>query len=1063
MSPERVRRRRRNTTPATVATTTALLLCSSLIATTAPVVDAFQPHHRRLPAQSARLRPRSNTIALYFADAENDVHDQSSPAPRGFGLTSTDSSKPRGRRKGGGKNGSKRRRRKKSGSSRPYNSNSKSNNSSGNLENDGKIIERYTWLRRATKNLLDFELYPPGSLVKGKWHELSSIMLAWSRLVKDGTYDRLLELLAGQQEQQQQRRVGTSSATGGGDTARLTPPLVIEGLLKRIIDEQKAGNGDVSITADLYNVAIEAWAWAAAAGGGGADASVSATKPNSYGAPAALVTADQMQNGNEKRTAGSSAASQSSGPSQALAAARRAAEVVRSLQAAYETTGNEALRPNSHSFLAALGAFTRAACFTSTSSSSDQATAAKEAEGLIHWMEDLAEACKNEDAAPGTVAYSLVMNAYAKSGHRDAGRKAETIFRSLESASLRESASALEGSSDEGNGRWSRRARSTANTFCYNIVINAYSRQGRRGGAVDSAERILTEMENRYNATLDELAKPDVVSYSSVINAWARANRKGYGAQRAENILNRMEAAGIVPNTITFNSVLKCWAKSRDSRALFRAEALFRRMERLHEEGNADVQPDRITFNTLLHTLANAGKAQTAQRAEFILDRMESMAEEGNSELAPNLFTWNSCIEAWSKANVSYSADRAYSLLRRLIALQQDRKATKRDRSVRADRMSYNSVIFALSRSTAPDAAVRAEQLLGLMEREEAQGNPDVRPDVYSYSSVISAWSRSRKQGAGKRAELILERMEQRSKAGMPRLKPNFVSYNSAIDAWAKSGEGTLGARRAEQLLRRMENLYAEGDESVKPTANSYNAVISAWARSGTRCAYWKAEELVNRMWERYESGESDVRPDHCSFNTLINAISKSQREGKAEKALRVLRRMDKLYQGGYKYARPNEMTYTSVLNSCAFTFVEDDLSKRKALDVAIFTLEELQESHYGNPNHVTYGMFLKACANLMSTDDDRWRRVVEPVILQCRRDGYVGELVLKQLQDAAPEHLYRNILEEVVDRDKMTLVKLSDLPEEWRCNVHEKRSWKGRSGRELKRQGVLALGRTET
>ena len=274
------------------------------------------------------------------------------------------------------------------------------------------------------------------------------------------------------------------------------------------------------------------------------------------------------------------------------------------------------------------------------------------------------------------------------------------------------------------------------------------------------------------------------------------------------------------------------------------------------------------------------------------------------------------------------------------------------------------------------------------------------------------------------------------------------ISFNSAIDAWAKSGEGTLGARRAEQLLHRMEDLYVAGDENAKPTANSYNAVLSAWARSGTKCAYWKAEELVNKMLERYESGDSDVRPDHCSFNTLINAISKSERAGKAEKALRVLRRMDKLYQGGYKYARPNEMTYTSVLNSCAFTFVENDLSKRKALDVAIFTLEELQESHYGSPNHITYGMFLKACANLMSTDDERWQRIVEPVILQCRRDGCVGELVLKQLQNAAPEQLYQNLLDDVVDRDKMTLIKFSDLPEEWRCNVREKRGraqWKGR------------------
>ena len=209
-------------------------------------------------------------------------------------------------------------------------------------------------------------------------------------------------------------------------------------------------------------------------------------------------------------------------------------------------------------------------------------------------------------------------------------------------------------------------------------------------------------------------------------------------------------------------------------------------------------------------------------------------------------------------------------------------------------------------------------------------------------------------------------------------------------------------------------------------------------------------------MWDRYESGSSDVRPDHCSFNTLINAISKSQREGKAEKALRVLRRMDRLYRAGYKYARPNEMTYTSVLNSCAFTFVENDLSKRKALDVAIFTLEELQESHYGNPNHITYGMFLKACSNLMSNDDERWRRVVEPVVEQCRRDGCVGELVLKQLQDAAPDHLYQSLIAEVYVRDgniddkmwkgKMNVVKFSDLPEEWRCNVRENKRWRGKN-----------------
>ena len=131
------------------------------------------------------------------------------------------------------------------------------------METDRTVVERYTWLRRVTKNLLDGELFPPGSLVKGKWHELSSMMLAWSRFVKDGTFDRVLELLASQQNKQQDKQ-GQLTVDG---TNRMTPAVIIEGLLKRIIDEQEAGNTDVVVTVNLYNMAIEAWAAAAGRSG----------------------------------------------------------------------------------------------------------------------------------------------------------------------------------------------------------------------------------------------------------------------------------------------------------------------------------------------------------------------------------------------------------------------------------------------------------------------------------------------------------------------------------------------------------------------------------------------------------------------------------------------------------------------------------------------------------------------------------------------------------------------------------------------------------------------------
>lgn len=709
-----------------IAAATAVVLCSTHTTTI-----AFQYKHNMSPRL---IRPSSHVAPLSFAvngNSEGADGPSSLPPPSGFGSLKDRSSnnKARNRRKKGGAGNTgrkKNKRNRQSGNQQSSNMNS--------AESDRAIAERYTWLRRATKNLLDGELFPPGSLVKGKWHELSSMMLAWSRAAKDGTFDRVLELLATQQKKQLEQQREQQSVD---NTNRLTPALIIEGLLKRIIDEQEAGNTDVVVTVDLYNVAIEAWAAAA-----GADKSRGTE-----------VQRDMPPTGSAGR-----------GTSQTLAAARRAGEIVRSLQEAYEVSGNEDLRPNSRSFLDALGAFTRAASYASTPSSArDRATAAKEAEKLLFWMEDLGKSGKNYDAMPGTVAYALAMDAYAKSRHMDAGRKAEEIFRRLESASVL----------DNDQGQSQARRNSSPNKFSYNILLNAYSQQGRRGGVFDSAERILMEMEQRFEETSDELIRPDVVSYSTTISAMARADRKGYGATRAENILNRMEAAGIVPNTITFNSCLKCWARSHDNRAPARAEALVRRMEELDEAGNANVRPDRISFNTLIHTFANAGKAEMAQRAEAILNRMEKYAEEGNDQLSPNLFTWNSCIEAWSKADVSYSAEKAYSILRRLILLQREGKT-----DIHPDKFSFNTVILALSRSSAPEAAVRAEELLGLMEKATANGITDVQPDVYSYSSVISAWSRSGKQGAGKRAEQILERMEQLSQKGQPHLKPNTVSRN---------------------------------------------------------------------------------------------------------------------------------------------------------------------------------------------------------------------------------------------------------------------------------------------
>lgn len=129
------------------------------------------------------------------------------------------------------------------------------------------------------------------------------------------------------------------------------------------------------------------------------------------------------------------------------------------------------------------------------------------------------------------------------------------------------------------------------------------------------------------------------------------------------------------------------------------------------------------------------------------------------------------------------------------------------------------------------------------------------------------------------------------------------------------------------------------------------------------------------------------------------------------------------------------------MLNSCAFPAVLDPKARRKALDTAIFTLEELQSSRYGHPNQVTYGTFILAIANLLPEEDSMRRDMIERAFQQCCKDGQVGELVLSHLRKAAPADLYEELLAGFIRSGARLYVE--DLPAEWRCNVRERGRWK--------------------
>lgn len=544
---------------------------------------------------------------------------------------------------------------------------------------------------------------------------------------------------------------------------------------------------------------------------------------------------------------------------------------------------------------------------------------------------------------------------------------------------------------------------------CHLSVIKAWTRSKRGREAAEHAERIMEEMDT----------EPDLHTYASVITAWANSGMQKHAVSRVEELLRAMENhPELEPNTVVLNAVLSAWVKARTPASVNRTLEILQQME---ETGQADL----ISYNTHMHALAVHGREPgNARRAEQLLDYLEGQADP---DLQPNLFSYNCALESLSKSTDKDAAARAIAIFRRIMQRG----------DMNPDTFAFNQLLVAVSRAPSiPDAGDMARRWLAYMEKSYVtKVFPRARPDSLSYASAITAYARSGVKGSAFEAERLFEELHEKYKSGRKELKPTRILYNSMIDCWAKSKEGTLGARKAEALLRRMEEMSQAGDASMQPNLISYNGVLNAWAKSNTRCCALKAETYLERMWELHQNGNQKVKPDHFSYNTVISAISKSKHARKAQRALRVLRMMDMLYRSGQTEARPSEITYTAVLQSCAFPVARDPRSRRKALDTALFTLAEVQQSEYCRPNEATYGTFIRACANLLHDDVELRRRIIEKAFKECCQDGQAGDVVLNFFRKAAPADLYEELLSDFVTSG--TVITAKDLPAEWRCNVN--------------------------
>ena len=78
----------------------------------------------------------------------------------------------------------------------------------------------------------------------------------------------------------------------------------------------------------------------------------------------------------------------------------------------------------------------------------------------------------------------------------------------------------------------------------------------------------------------------------------------------------------LMPDTVSYSTVIDCWAKSKQKDVAERAENMLKQMQEMHNVGNDKVKANVVTFNSVINAWSKSGAKDAPQRAEALLHQM---------------------------------------------------------------------------------------------------------------------------------------------------------------------------------------------------------------------------------------------------------------------------------------------------------------------------------------------------------------------------------------------------------------------------------------------------------
>ena len=344
--------------------------------------------------------------------------------------------------------------------------------------------------------------------------------------------------------------------------------ILCEKLLKRLLDEKKAGNENAVANTKTYNALIDVWSRS-----GEKAAAAQRAESIVVGMQDAYSSGqDDVQPDLESFRHVLKAWSQARGDEDAPYHAKRLLDWMVAL---YDAGENDLLQPDADCFDVVIQSF----------ANSKLVDAPKETENLVIQMDRMYHN-GNEKAKPTRLSFNQVLTAWSKSKTPGSAKRSSDILHRMIVLSNHD-------------------RDLTPSIASFSAVISAWAKSGDEDCGRE-AERILQQAEHQYKMQSDNdpYLTPDTILYNLVIDAHARTS-SNKAHLRARSVLDRQIKfyndgnKKCKPDVYTFTSVLSSCATLRGSRQA-KAQAFEIAHATFSEMSRSNVIPNHVTYGTML-------------------------------------------------------------------------------------------------------------------------------------------------------------------------------------------------------------------------------------------------------------------------------------------------------------------------------------------------------------------------------------------------------------------------------------------------------------------------------